>query len=186
MVGESAVAAFVGRDSAKDIADTIAQRVWDTTGYRFIYKKSKKSTRSDSVKTYTYYCAQNDAEVKKADLHDNTRKRRARMKMDRFPCQGTLQITVDDENLDMPLRLKIKHHKAHLHYVDININKKIKTLVESLRNESATNIWTRVLRENPDTEVTQKQIYALWRDLNQGAWHLDDDQVKSAQIRGPS
>ncbi|KAJ7488558.1 hypothetical protein B0H11DRAFT_2230093 [Mycena galericulata] len=30
-------------------------------------------------------------------------------------------------------------------------------------------------------EITQKQIYALWSDLNEGAWRLDDDQVKSAQ-----
>lgn len=59
--------------------------------------------------------------------------------MDRFPCHGTLQITVDDDDLGSPLRLKVKHHEAHLHYVDINISKKIKDLVESLRNEPATN-----------------------------------------------
>ena len=38
------------------------------------------------------------------------------------------------------------------------------------------------MHENPNTEVTQIQIYALWSDLNQGAWRLDDDQVKSAQM----
>lgn len=37
------------------------------------------------------------------------------------------------------------------------------------------------MRENPGTENTQKQIYALWNELNEGAWRLDDDQVKSAQ-----
>jgi hypothetical protein len=92
------------------------------------------------VKTSTYYCAQNEGEVKKPDLHDNIHKRRARMKMDRFPCHGTLQVTVNDEDLILPLRLKIKHHQAHVHYVDISINKKIKDLVESLRNESAANV----------------------------------------------
>jgi hypothetical protein len=30
--------------------------------------------------------------------------------------------------------------------------------------------------------VTQKQIYALWSELNEGEWRLDDDQVKSAQM----
>lgn len=42
-------------------------------------------------------------------------------------------------------------------------------------------IWARVLQDHPGTEVTQKQIYALWSALNEEAWRLDDDQVKSAQ-----
>ncbi|KAJ7794287.1 hypothetical protein B0H14DRAFT_2264011, partial [Mycena olivaceomarginata] len=116
------------------VADAVAQLIWNESGYRFVYKKFKTSAASDSVKTYTYYCAQNEGEVKKPDLHDNIHKRRARMKMDRFPCHGTLQVTVNDEDLILPLRLKIKHHQAHVHYVDISINKKIKDLVESLRN----------------------------------------------------
>ncbi|KAJ7448909.1 hypothetical protein FB451DRAFT_1053504, partial [Mycena latifolia] len=164
------------------VSDAISQQIWKITGYRFIYKKCKKSSASDSVHTYSYYCAQNAAETKKPQLHDDLRKRRARMKMDRFPCNGALQITVDDDQLDIPLRLKLRHHQPHLHYVDISISKNVRDLVESLKHESATNIWTRVLRENPNTEVTQKQIYALWSDLNQGAWRLDDDQVKSAQM----
>ncbi|KAJ6565627.1 hypothetical protein DFH09DRAFT_1473861, partial [Mycena vulgaris] len=104
------------------------------------------------------------------------------MKMCRFPCKGTLQITVDDDNLELPLRLKLKHHQSHLHYVDISINKDIKDFVEGHKHESAANIWTRVLAQNPTTEVTQKQMYALWSELNEGEWRLDDDQVKSAQM----
>ena len=30
--------------------------------------------------------------------------------------------------------------------------------------------------------MTQKQIYALWSELNEGKWRLDDNQVKSAQM----
>ncbi|KAJ7765920.1 hypothetical protein DFH07DRAFT_702394, partial [Mycena maculata] len=144
------------------ISDAIAQLIWKVSGYRFIYKKCKKSSVSDSVCTYTYYCAQNEAEIQKSDLQDDPRKRRARMKMNRVPCEGGLQITVNNDNLQVPVRLKIKHHIPHLHYVDISINKDIRDLVESLKHESATNIWTRVLRENPGIEATQKQIYALW------------------------
>ncbi|KAJ7914536.1 hypothetical protein B0H13DRAFT_2232112 [Mycena leptocephala] len=101
--------------------------------------------------------------------------------MYRFPCKGTLQVNVDDDNLEIPLRLKLKHHQSHLHYVDISISKNIHDLVEAQKHESAATlkkmfkIWTRVLAENPGTEVTQKQIYALWSEL-------DDDQVKSAQM----
>ncbi|KAJ7240933.1 hypothetical protein C8J57DRAFT_1561968, partial [Mycena rebaudengoi] len=146
------------------------------------YKSSKKSTASSSVKTYTYYCAQNRDEMQKPRQHEDPRKRRARMTMTRFECDGMLHITIDDDAQKAPLRLRLQHHEPHLHYVEITINQKIKTLVESLKHESATNIWTHVLRENPETEITQKQIYALWSDLNEGAWRLDDDQVKSAQM----
>ncbi|KAF7344983.1 SWIM-type domain-containing protein [Mycena venus] len=182
VLGESAKAAFDGLESGKDVADKMAQLVWNITGYRFIYKKSKKSSASDSVQTYTYYCAQNEDEVKKPQLHDEPQMHRARMKMSRFPCKGTLQITVDNNNLELPLRLKLKHHQSHIHYVDISINKNIRDLVEGMKHDSATNIWTRVLAQNPGTEVTQKQIYALWSELNEGEWRLDDDQVKSAQM----
>ncbi|KAJ7835612.1 hypothetical protein B0H13DRAFT_1482910, partial [Mycena leptocephala] len=126
------------------------------------YKKSKKSSASDAVRTYSYYCAQNEDEVKKSQLHDEPRKRRTRMKMSRFPCKGTLQITVDDDNLEIPQRLKLKHHQSHLHYVDISISKNIHDFVEAQKHEKILKIWTRVLAENPGTEVTQKQIYALW------------------------
>ncbi|KAJ7716012.1 hypothetical protein DFH07DRAFT_974028 [Mycena maculata] len=147
MMGESMTAAFSRLKAAKDVAEKMAQLVWNITGYHFIYKKSKK----------------NSDEVKKQQLHDKLRKRHARMKMSRFPCKGTLQIT------------------SHLHYVDISINKDIRDLVEGMKHDLATNIWTRVLAQNPGTEVTQKQIYALWSELNKGEWRLDNDQVKSAQ-----
>lgn len=41
-------------------------------------------------------------------------------------------------------------------------------------------IWTRVLQEHPETQTTQKQVYALWAHLNESVWRLDEDQVKSA------
>ncbi|KAJ7352559.1 hypothetical protein DFH08DRAFT_693124 [Mycena albidolilacea] len=122
-------------ESAKDVADTVAQLIWKICGYRFIYKKSKKTAASDSVRTYSYYCAQNEDEVQKPHLHAQPHKCRARMKMDRFLCQGTLQITVDDDQLHVPLRLKLKHHLAHLHYVDISVSQSIKDLVENMKND---------------------------------------------------
>ncbi|KAJ7230420.1 hypothetical protein GGX14DRAFT_553901 [Mycena pura] len=124
-MGESAAAAFGGLQTGKDVADRIAQLVWEISGYRFIYKLSKPSAASDSVRMYSFYCAQNEDEVKKSQVNDDPRKRRARMKMSCFPCKGYLHITVDDENLELPLRLKLKHHLSHLHYVNISISKNI-------------------------------------------------------------
>ena len=42
-------------------------------------------------------------------------------------------------------------------------------------------IWEHVLYENPKIELTKKQIYASWAHLNENTWHLNDEQVKSAQ-----
>ncbi|KAJ7795632.1 hypothetical protein B0H14DRAFT_2620738 [Mycena olivaceomarginata] len=114
VMDESAMPASNGLRAGKDVADKMAQLVWNITGYRFIYKKSKKSPTFDSVQMYTYYCAQNKEEVKKPQLHDEPQKHHARMKMSQFPCKGTLQITVDNNNLKLPLRLKLKHHQSSL------------------------------------------------------------------------
>ncbi|KAJ7498424.1 hypothetical protein B0H11DRAFT_1676365, partial [Mycena galericulata] len=146
------------------IAKKIAALVWDATGYRFIYKKATKSRTSDRVVTYNFFCAQNAKEVTKTRLVDDERKRRARMKMDRFPCNGYLDVTADSDSR-ATVRLRVRHHRVHCQYVDISLDEKITKIVEEMRNQPASNVrrdLTRVLQENPGTEVTQKQIYALW------------------------
>ncbi|KAJ7453244.1 hypothetical protein B0H11DRAFT_1741318, partial [Mycena galericulata] len=164
MTGPSAVEVFQGLEEGPEIAKKIAALVWDATQYRFIYKKLKRSTSTETVATYTFFCAQNDKEVTKTRLVDNEHKRRARMKMDRFPCKGYLHVTVDSASRETVL-LRVHHHRAHCHYVDISLNDEITKLVEDMRNQPAANryqIWTRVLQDHPRTEVTQKQVYALW------------------------
>lgn len=104
------------------------------------YKKSKRGVTDASTTTYSYYCAQNEDEVQKPHLHDDPTKQRARMKMDRFPCKGMLSLTVKNDDLDVPIRLKIRHHEVHLHYVDISIKQDIKEVVEKMRNEPVTNV----------------------------------------------
>jgi hypothetical protein len=37
-----------------------------------------------------------------------------------------------------------------------------------------------ILKEDPKTELTEKQIYAHWTWVNEISWQLDDNQVKSA------
>jgi hypothetical protein len=41
-------------------------------------------------------------------------------------------------------------------------------------------VWEHVLNEDPNTELTQKQIYACWARLNKDTWHLSNEQVQSA------
>ncbi|KAF8158821.1 hypothetical protein BJ912DRAFT_830518, partial [Pholiota molesta] len=90
----------------------IAEKIWRTTDYRFIYKKCKKSKTSDAIKTYTFFCAQLRGEETKQKLHENPTKRRARMSMDRFNCNGWLKITMTDGNSSLA-GITITHHRAH-------------------------------------------------------------------------
>ncbi|KAJ7466399.1 hypothetical protein FB451DRAFT_1561138 [Mycena latifolia] len=179
MNGPSASEAFEDIEPGAEIAKQVAALVWDATGYRFVYKK-KISAGSSTVATYSYFCAQNEKEITKTRLIDDERKRRARMKMDRFPCNGWLHVTVDSAD-QSTVRLRMLHHRAHCKYVNISIGDEIKELVKKMKDQPASKIWTQVLQDYPATKMTQKQIYRLWSELNESAWRLDDDQVKSAQ-----
>ncbi|KAJ7440654.1 hypothetical protein B0H11DRAFT_1750566 [Mycena galericulata] len=100
--------------------------------------------------------------------------------MDRFPCNGYLRITVVDG--DETVRLRLTHHRAHSQYINISMDEEIKQVIEEMKNSTASAVWDRILRENPDTELTQKQVYAHWARLNESVWKLDPDQVKSATM----
>ncbi|KAJ7509255.1 hypothetical protein B0H11DRAFT_2216952 [Mycena galericulata] len=62
------------------------------------------------------------------------------------------------------------------------MDEEIKQVIEEMKNSTASAVWDRILRENPDTELTQKQVYAHWARLNESVWKLDPDQVKSATM----
>ena len=41
-------------------------------------------------------------------------------------------------------------------------------------------IWQAVLKKHPETNLTEKQIYAHWAHIHEATWRLHDDQVTSA------
>jgi len=94
------------------------------------YKKKKKGSDFDC---YSFYCAQNEKEITKKYLTDDISKRRARLTMDRFDCQGYLHISVPRESAE-EVRVKLSHHQAHIRYVDIEIDEPIKKCVEELKD----------------------------------------------------
>ncbi|KAJ7683354.1 hypothetical protein B0H17DRAFT_834078, partial [Mycena rosella] len=142
------------------------------------YKKKTKSKVADSVYTYTFYCAQLKGEETKNHLAADPKKRRARMKMDRFACDGWLHITVDDAEISV-VTVRMTHHRCHTPYLDISISNEIKETVENLKHLTAakvgprlcliyivvnfvSQIWEAVLKGNPETELNEKQIYRHW------------------------
>ncbi|KAJ7926657.1 hypothetical protein B0H13DRAFT_1862109 [Mycena leptocephala] len=135
-----------------DRAVELAKMIWAATGFRF---------RADHA------------------LTKDPKKQRARMKMDRFVCDSWLDITVDEDDLQLAT-VRMTHQRSHTPYVDISIPKQAKDTVESMKNLPASKIWEAVLKANPKTELNEKQIYRYWAELNAGAWRLHNDQVQSA------
>jgi hypothetical protein len=48
-------------------------------------------------------------------------------------------------------------------------------------NSHERQIWSCIIKKYPETNLSQKQIYAYWAHINQDRWRLDDEQLKSAQ-----
>ncbi|KAJ6595047.1 hypothetical protein DFH09DRAFT_906413, partial [Mycena vulgaris] len=66
-------------------------------------------------------------------------KRRARMKMDRFNCDGWLHITADDTDTNI-VTVRMTHHRCHTPYLDISIPQAVKDTVESLKHLTAAKV----------------------------------------------
>ncbi|KDR77335.1 hypothetical protein GALMADRAFT_66460 [Galerina marginata CBS 339.88] len=99
--------------------------------------------------------------------------------MDRFECNGRLRITMVDGSPDLA-GVKITHHRPHSQYVDISLTDKVDAIIQSMINMPASKAWDSILAQREQGELTEKQIYARWAQLNEEKWRLDDDQALSA------
>ncbi|KAJ3816619.1 hypothetical protein F5880DRAFT_1456436, partial [Lentinula raphanica] len=149
------------------VARQIARVIWTETNFRFIYKKTNKSQADDAVKTYQFFCAQFDAEQAKPKVHPDVSKRRSRDRMQRYPCGGWLAITMR-EGFPEEARVHLAH-KVHPEYVSISISEADQKIIEEMRHHSPSKftsngfqIWDHILKRDPDTELTEKQIQAEW------------------------
>jgi hypothetical protein len=103
------------------------------------FKKKQKSRGNESVAVYTFYCAQLSGEQTKHKLNEDTSKRRARMTMERFNCDGWMHITLDDENLETAV-IRMTHYQCHHPYLDISILPEIAQEIERLKDLSAAKV----------------------------------------------
>ncbi|KAK1225757.1 hypothetical protein PQX77_011288 [Marasmius sp. AFHP31] len=78
-------------------------------------------------------------------------------------------------------RIKLRHH-THPAYVDISIPVHLKEKIrDGVENDlTPSKIWSGVLQDEPDTEITRKQVHREWTKLSQYKWRMDDDQVESS------
>ncbi|KZT21979.1 hypothetical protein NEOLEDRAFT_1150272 [Neolentinus lepideus HHB14362 ss-1] len=76
----------------------------------------------------------------------------------------------------------MNHNLAHPHYTNISVPESIQKFVWEHRRQTPGQIWDQILTDNDgkSPEFTQWQIYALWQQINEDMWRLDDGQVTSA------
>ena len=109
------------------------------TSAQISYKKCEKSRTSDSIKSYDFFCAQLHGEETKQKLHETSKKRRARMTMDCFDCNGRLRITMVDGDPKLA-GIKITHYRPHCHYVDISLTDKVDAIIQSMLDMPASKV----------------------------------------------
>ncbi|KAJ3839177.1 hypothetical protein F5878DRAFT_517893, partial [Lentinula raphanica] len=142
------------------VARQIARTIWNETNFRFIYKRTSKSQTDSAIKTFQFFCSQFDAEQAKSKVHPDVKKQRSRDKMQRYPCGGWLNITMRDGHPE-EARIRLTH-KSHPEYVSISISPADRKIIENMRHHSPSKIWDYILEQDPDTELTEKQIQTEW------------------------
>ncbi|KAL0056634.1 hypothetical protein AAF712_016761, partial [Marasmius tenuissimus] len=162
----------------KKILRLVVSRIQKLTGYRFNYKTKRISKSDSNMTTYVYYCAQLDGQQTKNKKVSYPKKQRLRSFMQRFKCDGWLQIAVNERDLAL-VEIRLTHYHPHIPYVDISIPDSVKEEIEQMKASTAGKIWA-ALKKYPKTNFTQKQVYYFWSMINEGIWKLDSNQVESA------
>ncbi|KAJ7574252.1 hypothetical protein C8J56DRAFT_1126211, partial [Mycena floridula] len=143
------------------IARRIARVIYEKIGYRFIYKNTETSQTSGSIKTFVFFCAQLKGQETKQHLVEDPENRRSTLKMDRFDCNGWLRIKMTDGD-NSTARIHFRHHQCHKCYLQISLGVSERNLVGQMKNLPPSKIWDEILRQFPDTELTERQVHREW------------------------
>ena len=84
-------------------------------------------------------------ETKNRVIEDQT-KRRARMKMERFKCNGWLRITAADVDLGS-VKVHFTHHLPHIQYLDITLSGAVVETVRRLKELPSAKV-RRIILQN--------------------------------------
>ena len=105
----------------------------------FSLHKETQSREKCSERTFTatLYCAQLEGVETTRIINPNPQKRRARMTMEHYPCKGKLLVMVNPEVPDT-VRIRIEHHLAHQHYIDISLTEEMKDIIEEMKDSPAS------------------------------------------------
>ncbi|KAG9044495.1 hypothetical protein FS837_008065 [Tulasnella sp. UAMH 9824] len=150
------------------------------TGYSF--NCHEKTGRTAGATVFEYFCSQYDGKQTKPKTYTtDPDASRDRDYMKRFPCGGSLRITIEDTQPLCP-RIQFVHKKPHVPWVDIGPSEEIKAFIQQNKRMCSTQLWKEIQILWPETEMTESQVYNNWIKASESVWKLREDQVESARL----
>ncbi|KAF9476024.1 hypothetical protein BDN70DRAFT_935408 [Pholiota conissans] len=168
-------------NNSKEMANQIANRIWQQLKYRFVYHSQYTQKRSDSTR-YRYHCAQNSERQKssKKSAKEGV-KHRDKEQMKSFDCNGWLNIKVWDDCSHTVL-IKLIHENDHVPYWKIDVPDDVKAFIDKNVAFTPTQLWDKILETHPTPNFTRKAIYHLWNEKSSLNWKHDANELKSARM----
>lgn len=173
---------------------SIASKVWEFTGYRFTYVLHIPGFYANSLfrihrtqpnahgVSQLWYCCQSLEHVKQPKPCQTLGvKHRETEGMDRFKCQGELNIRIKEHWRD-PTRLttmiSMKHQVRHVTYTDISMPSKALSFIQEKFNSTPGAIAADLVKRYP--KITPKQVHTAWSRHSEKFWRRDDNALHSA------
>ncbi|KAJ7670053.1 hypothetical protein DFH06DRAFT_981537 [Mycena polygramma] len=152
-----------GAEDVKEATDALAEIIWETIGYRFLYHSTQGYKDSEDCR-YEYHCAQLESRAHKFKKNPDAAKQRDKGQMDMFECGGWLTIWASPEESDCYVR--IRHLDCHQTYTCIDV---------------PDELWKEILKTHPRPNFTQKSVYNHWLKIHQANYKRCDDEFESAK-----
>ncbi|KAG6824654.1 hypothetical protein H0H92_006195 [Tricholoma furcatifolium] len=170
----------VSEKDLRSAADRIAEEIWKSISYRFVYHSLYHQKRTPGIR-FMYHCAQIDARQHKSEKTQKPNvKHRDKHSMETFDCAGWLHILVF---MGSPVvHVKLMHKEDHIPYWCIDVPAEVKDFVNANHNLTSMQLWDEILKTNPTPKFSRKSIYHLWQHRASQEWKRDADEVKSTRI----
>ena len=129
------------------------------------------------------WCCQSVKHAKAAKQStDPDTKQRDTVGFDKFPCDGSLLISVRPHpRLDYHhlIALTFKHKQEHVRYLDVSMPPDALTYIKTQLRSTPGLIASQLVTQFP--HLTQSQVYSAWTRLSETYWKKDEDPIVSVR-----
>ena len=109
----------------------------------------------------------------------DSKKQRDRVQMIRFPCNGHIKITINNDT--QMAQLEMKHDLLHIRPEKCNVSEEVKDFIRQYIHLVPKDIFPMLELSYP--KLTQKQVHYWWTQIVQQQYKKDDNQLVSARIQ---
>lgn len=132
------------------------------------------------TKTFWYFCSQQKKLGSKPKKHQDSSKHRDTQSMERFDCEGTVKIAINEVTkiAKVTLQHDFLHARPNIVTIPSNIKNFIKENIDLLPRE----IYARLVNKGLDPSLRQKQIHFWWTQLGQDRYKRHENAFESAKL----